>query len=546
MRGLISLLFCLGMVLRVDAQDQRIEARLSQMRLEQKVAQMFIVSLFGDGLTRAERDFLQTWQPGGVVLLEKNVGDPRQTTEVTNALQRALTEMGAVPLLIAIDQEGGLIAHLRDGFTEWPVPMLLTATGDSELAYDVGMAQAVELRAVGVNMNLAPVADLNTNPNNPIIGRRAYGSYPQQVAPIISALIRGLQDGGVLATAKHFPGHGDTREDSHLELPTLFYGREALFGRELIPFIAAIEAASGAIMVGHIAFPELEPSGEVLPSSLSATIVGGLLRQELGYDGLIVTDALDMDAIDTRYRPERAALMAVEAGHDLIILGAHAGPEMQIRAMQGVVAAVEDGSIDEARIDASVRRILRAKARLGLLDDWRPLDPMTASARVNTEQHTQLVATLFRKGVTMVWDEGAYIPLAEGAQAVIVYPSTRPFIREACAQTGINATYIGVSASPTAEEVQWAQEAMRRADVGFVFTLNADTNRAQQDLVRALPAQKVVVIALWSPYDGLYFPDIAGYVVTYSPIPPSAMVACEVIGGAIKAIGQLSVALESP
>lgn len=531
-------LLCLCTVLVVQAQDNVVEALLDQMTLEQKVAQMFLISLFSDSPTLSERDLLRTWQPGGVVLLEKNVGNPAQTTRLTNELQRIVLESGGLPLFIAIDQEGGPIAHLRDGFTEWPAPMLLTATADEGLAYAVGMAQARELRAVGVNMNLAPVADLGTNPLNTVIGRRAYGRLPAQVSPIISSLIRGLQDGGVLATTKHFPGHGDTASDSHLELPILPHSRDDLEKRELIPFIAAIQADSGAIMVAHIAFPELEPIDDKRPASLSQTIVDGLLRQELGYDGLIITDALDMDAIDTTYSASQAAVMAIQAGNDLIIIGAHAGPEIQARAMQAVIKAVQDGNIDEARLNESVRRILKAKNRLGLLDEWTPLDPASADARLGKEEHAQLVADLFRKGITVIHDTFNYIPTPNNVPTLLIYPATQPSIREICRQTGINTSYLGISATPTEEDIARAQTASQGKDIIFIFTLNANMSPSQQTLITTLQPQKVVVISLWSADKSVFSLNIAGYVVTYSPISPAVETVCDILAGNLPALGR--------
>jgi beta-N-acetylhexosaminidase len=300
---------------------------------------MFMVSLYGAELTEVGRDFLQHWQPGAIALFGNNAGSPEAITTLTNAYQQTITEAGGLPLLLAVDQEGGVIAHLTEGFTTFPAPLLLTATGDPELAHAAGQAMGEELTAVGINMNLAPVADLETNPNNPIIQRRSFGSDPQLTAPIIVAFADGLQDGGVLATLKHFPGHGDTSADSHTTLPVVNHNRERLDTVELVPFQAGIEAGVEAVMVAHIWYPALEPQ-ENLPSTLSHNVITGLLREELGFDGLIMTDALAMDAIDTSYSLEDASVLAVQAGVDLLSFGTNAGLQTQGQAIQAVVDAV--------------------------------------------------------------------------------------------------------------------------------------------------------------------------------------------------------------
>ncbi|MDQ7036024.1 MAG: glycoside hydrolase family 3 N-terminal domain-containing protein [Anaerolineae bacterium] len=406
------------------------------------------------------------------------------------------------------------MAHLDEGFTRWAVPSLLTATQDTNLAYQFGEALATEIRAVGINMNLAPVADLLTNRDNPIIGRRSFGTYPEQVAPIIIAVINGMQSNGVMATSKHFPGHGDTESDSHLTLPVISYSQQELESRELIPFQAAIEAETGAIMVAHIVFPELQ-TDDSLPASLSPDIVTGLLRETMGYNGLIITDALDMDAIDTVFSPQDAAVQAVIAGNDMLIIAAHLSLDGQAAAMQAVVDAVRSGQISESQIDASVERILSAKERFGVLN-WEQLDPLTASTRIDTETHTQLVERIFAAGITIVRGQ-AMLPLP--ANTAFIVPASRGTLRTQCQQNEWQ--IVGVSDNPSDDEIAWARQASQQADVTVVFTANAADSPQQQRLVAALPAEKTMVIALWSPYDNLVLPATSGYMVTYSPLKAS-------------------------
>jgi beta-N-acetylhexosaminidase len=520
----------------VSAQDDP----LASFSLEQKVAQMFIVNLFGSLLNVPGQDFLEQWQPGGVVLIGDNNGAPEAVTRLTNSYQQTITDAGGLPLFAAVDEEPGPISHLKDGFTQFPTPTLITATGDPQMAYTVGRAIGDQLHAVGVNFNLSPVADLETNPKNPIILRRSFGSDPAMVSPMIGAFVDGTQAAGVLATAKHFPGHGNSGSDSHTSLPVIDLSKERLESVELAPFRAAIQADVGAIMVAHIWYPALEPE-ENLPASLSSNVVTNLLRGELGYDGLVMTDALDMDAIDATYNYPDAVVKAIQAGVDLVI-SAHIGLESQVQAIQAVVDAVQSGAIPEGRIDESVRRILAAKEQYGILD-WKPIDPATVRQNIDLEGNEALIDELFRKGTTIALDRTHLIPLSTDQSIGIVYLNSRYQIVQECGQYRRDIRWVGASDSPTDSEIGSAVTTARLVDTVIVFTQNADENPRQQMLVNALPPEKTIVVALWSPSDITTFPGISAYMVTYSPARPAVTAACGILFGTIPAQGTLSVTL---
>ncbi len=542
MRRLALVLLIVSTLFDARAQNDRVAQIMAQLTLKQKVAQMFLVGLYGETLNIPSKAFLQEWQPGGAVLFVSNISTPESVTALTNSWQQALIDAGGMPMFIATDQEGGQIARLKDGFTTWPVPMLLTASGDLELAQRVGLAMASELRAVGINMNLAPVADLYTNLRNPVIGRRSFGSDPILTGRMLAATVRGLQAGGVMATAKHFPGHGDTDRDSHTSLPIVHHPRESLERIELEPFRWTISAGVESIMVAHIWYPAFDPQGET-PASLSRAIVTDLLRESMGFDGLIMTDALEMDAIDTRFSYGEAAIRAIQAGVDIVTFGAHLSPDTQARAMQAVLDAVNNGTLSESRIDDSVRRILDAKARYGILD-WQPLDVSNASSRVDVAAHAALVDELFHAGVTVAYDRANMIPITSDVSVAIVYPASRQAIRTACAPLHPNIRWVTVSDTPTSADIEAAVYAARVTDRTLVFTQNAEVISAQQALVNALPAEKTIATALFSPYDWQAFPDVAAYVTTYSPLDPAVPAACDVLFGASPARGQLPVALD--
>ncbi len=537
-RLVISLCVFLLLGLRITQPTVAQTDLLTNLSLEQRVAQMFIVNLYGSELTETGRDFLRQQQPGGLVLLPENIKTPAEVTQLINTYQQTIVESSGVPLLISVDQEGGTIAHLSNGFTIFPVMMLLTATGDADLAERVGQAMAQEMRAVGVNMDLAPVADLETNPNNPIIKRRSFGNDPQMTSPILAEFIKGLQGGNVLATAKHFPGHGDSSTDSHTGLPVIALDRERLETVELAPFRAAIAAGVSTVMVAHIWYPAFEPQRD-LPASMSHNIVTGLLREEMGYQGLIVTDALDMDAIDTVYSYPKAALTAIKAGVDLVI-AAHVSLEAQAAGIQMVIDAVRSGEIPEDRINESVRRILAVKERYGLLS-WQALDPKTVTDRLNLTEHAKLVDELFEKGVTIALDKNHVLPLQAGKSVALIYPGTRIQIPEYCKAEGVTVRPLSIHTSPSEVDIENAKTQAALSDLAVVFTQNADADSQENALVKALLPDKTIAVALASVYDFTVYPKVSGYVLTYSPLPQAIPAVCKVLFGKIPANGKLSI-----
>ncbi len=537
----ITFLFlCLAVLAPSLAQaDSSASDPVASMSLEHKVAQMFMVTLHGRVMTESGADFIRKWQPGGVVLFAENAGNPSDVTKLTNDFQQTITAAGGPPMFISTDQEGNTVARLTDGFTVFPNPLLTTAAGE-EMAYRVGQATAEELRAVGINMNLAPVADLETNLNNPVIHHRSYGSHPEVTGKIVAQLVRGMQSLGVMATAKHFPGHGETDQDSHGTLPILDISKERLLSLETVPFRYAEAAGVASIMVAHIWFPAVDPVE--VPSSISHNVVTGLLRDEMGFNGLIMTDAMDMNAVDMTVNYQESMVMAVQAGIDLMTMGPGFGTETTEKAMQAVVDAVRSGRIPESRIDESVRRIIAAKARYGILD-WQPLDPATAAQRVNLDAHTQLVDELYQDGTTLAYDDNHLLPLDISKKITMVFLATRYQIKNECEKYDPNIRWVGVGDAPSGDEIGWASGAARDADITVVWTQDAISNINQQNLVNALPPERTVVVALWSPYDWQKFPRVDAYMMTFSPGRPAVPAACSILFGASPALGQLPVSL---
>jgi beta-N-acetylhexosaminidase len=520
--------------------DAEIEQHIHAMTLEQKVGQMFLVSIYGDTINALGRDFITNYQPGGVSLFGSNALNPTQITILTNDFQTASIQAGGVPLFIATDQEGGWIQRLRDGFSQWPPMSLLTASGDADLAFRVGQAMGLELKAVGVNMNLAPVADLDTNIDNPIIGRRSPGSNLDLLAITLPAYIAGLQSVGVSATAKHFPGHGDTLEDSHLTLPYVHDGIEQLRTRELQPFGFAIAGAVDAVMVGHIWFSAID-ADQVQPASLSTNIITGILRGEMGYDGVVMTDAMEMNAISYYYTIEQAAVQAVIAGNDMLAFGPNMGYESQVAMMGAIVDAVRGGVIDEERINDSVRRILHAKAERGVLA-WQPLEPFEADQRIESIQAQAIIQEMFERGVTVAFNHGNLIPVQSDETVGLIYPAGRLRIEWTCRENrvGLQWSQIGMPDHPSEVDIQNAVNLASGVDRVIVFTDNVRDSIAYQALVKALPFNKTIAVAYRSPYDAVAYPNVGAYMVTYAPHDEALQVACDVLFGEGLAHGRLS------
>lgn len=340
---------------------------LAAMTLEQKAGQVMCAGFEGIELTPSPRPLLDELHLGGLVYFERNVASRPALARLSADVQQVACQSGHPALLIAIDQEGGRVTRLRaaKGFTEFPSPLEVAAAGGPDAVRQVAVAMAAELLDVGINMNLAPVLDVNSNPDNPVINTRSFGSDPHLVAACGVAMIEGLQGAGIMAVGKHFPGHGDTSVDSHMALPVVTHSRDRLEAVEFVPFRAAIAVGVAGILSAHVHFPAIEPTPR-LPATLSHRVITGLLRRELGFGGLAMTDSLEMGALATSdYPAPLAAAHALAAGADVLLFNTDYAVLREAHAL--IVRWVADGKLDPARLDEAVLRILAAKQRFGLL-----------------------------------------------------------------------------------------------------------------------------------------------------------------------------------
>jgi beta-N-acetylhexosaminidase len=410
-----------------------VDSTLASLNLEERVGQLFVVEFVGlythedDQAYTYARKMVEQYHVGGLILGGGTILD---IATVTNKLQM----LARVPLLINGDFEAGA-AHgsywrlsrgwtdqlprlIPGGGTQGVSQMAIGATGNPHYAYELGRITAREARAIGVQWSNSPVADVNCNPDNPVINTRSYGEDPAAVAAMVSAYVRGAQDAGMIATLKHFPGHGDTHDDSHMRLPILQSDLDRLRAVELVPFASGIKAGARAVMTSHLALPKIDPSGR--PATLSSPILTGILRNELGFDGIIVTDGMRMQGITDQYGSGEAAVLAIEAGVDAVL-----GIEDIDKGYNGVLAAVRSGRLSEERIAASARRILAAKYWAGLALH-RTVSIDTIFSIVGDPESKKISQGISDASVTLLRNDRGLLPLSPSARIYVVTVTQDP------------------------------------------------------------------------------------------------------------------------
>ena len=485
----------------------------------------------------------------GVTLFRHvNYREPAQIRDVTDTLQHNRVA-GRPPLLVATDQETGQLMAMGEPATPFPGTMALGAAGDLGLTREVGQAVGTELRAMGINVNYAPVCDLNTNPDNPSLGIRAFGDDPTSVAGHAAAFIEGLQSVGVAATMKHFPGKGDARTDSHHGLPVIDHDRERLESTELVPFAAAADAGVRLAMTGHFALPAVTGS-EDLPCTLASEALGGLLRGELGFDGVVITDALDMKALTQGTSQIVDVIAAVRAGVDLLLLTAV--PGMQERITEGLRLAVSRRLVDRSDLADSSRRV-------DALRNWLDSFPTPDLAVVGSDPHRSLADRVAARSVTLVRNDGGMLPLrpVPGDRILVVQPTpteltpadTSSFEDHRLADTvgahhgSVRRLEVGHEVSD--REIAAAREAVGSADYAIVGTVSASMEPSQAELVDAVldTGTPTVTVALRTPYDLTAYPRAQTHLCTYSIKQPSLAALASVVFGESEALGRLPVRL---
>ena len=512
------------------------ERTLASLTVREKAGQLIMPWLMGDFVAEGDEGDLETleWvEELGVGGLVMSIGSPTEVAAKLNHLQ----SRSRLPLLVAADLETGAGYRLRGamympgatelgGATAFPSLMAVGAAGDTSLAYEMGRITAVEARAVGIHVPFAPVLDVNVNPENPIINVRSFGAEPGRVAELGTAFVLGVQEHGALAVGKHFPGHGDTDVDSHLELPMIHHDRARLDSVELRPFRAALGAGMAGVMTAHISLPSV--TGSLAPSTLSRPVLTGLLREEMGFRGLVFTDAMEMRAITRGWRGAEATLQALEAGADVILM-----PPSPADAIDAVANAVESGRITEARLDESVRRILRAKEALGL-DVARVVPINGVRKSVGVPAHAEAAAEVARRSITVLKNGRNLLPLVGTRRARVMsvtYRMESDLLSGRYFNRRLRETYSRLVAesvhSGTPADVYESLVRRARGQALVVVSLYVSAIASENDA--ALPEEATefidwlagsgvphVVVSFGNPYLISEFPDVRASILAWS------------------------------
>ncbi|QXJ19600.1 glycoside hydrolase family 3 protein [Actinomadura graeca] len=555
--------------------DPRLQRIVRSLTLREKIAQLFVLQVHGTSADTTDpaavaanrrlygvdnaAQVIARYRPGGFLYYSAdpaNVEGPRQLAAFSNGIQRAaMAQRVPIPATIATDQEGGIVARVPPPATQSPGAMALAAgrrPGDAEtLARITGR----ELRALGVNQDYAPDADVNADPANPVIGVRSFGSDPALVARMVTAQIDGYRAGGVTPTVKHFPGHGDTTTDSHTGVPRIGHTREEWERLDLPPFRAAIARGADAIMTAHIVVPALDPSGD--PATLSRPILTGILRDRLRYRGVIVTDALDMRGVRDAYGDERIPVLALKAGADVLLKppADATGTGVFARQLAAVAAAVRDGELTERRIDESLYRILELKERRGLFRDPYA-DESRIDGTVGAPAHLAAAQRAAGRTTTLVKNDARLLPLRPGTRDVLVTgwgATATGTLAAEIGRRGAATTVLETGLAPARARIGQAVAAARHSDLVVAVTNRAwdvqderpHNGPGQMNLVKALIAtgRPVVVIAARDPYDIAWFPEAATYLATYSATAEALRSAAAVLFGELRPRGRLPVSV---
>jgi beta-N-acetylhexosaminidase len=524
---------------------------LDSMTLEEKIGQMMLVAFKGPAMSPELKDMIATRRIGGVILYSSwgNVENTRQVAALNAAVQAeaALLPRG-VGLFVGVDQEGGPVNRLREGVTVLPSQMAVAATGNREHARTMARILASELSVLGFNLDFTPVADVNSNPANPIIGIRSFGSDPNVVSRLTAAMVEEFTRQRMICTPKHFPGHGDTDVDSHLGLPLSNHDRKTLERMDFPPFVAAFKAQAPAVMTAHVEVPALEPAKD-LPATLSNRVLEGVLRRDLRFDGLVVTDSLGMGALSKGVGTVRAAVMAAKAGADVLLFGADAGhePEDQIKAFDALVDAAKSGELPQHRIDQAVARILEVKKRFGILNPAAiPNRSVEIPFQVGNQENFQAALAMAQDSITLRHDRLKLLPFKPTDRILVVWPRHTAADAEGMLSLPPGATLLRTEREPTQQDFRNAVEAAGPADKVVAVTYDAARNPAQQGLVRTLLATKpqgVIHVALGAPYDLALFPDAPASVATYGDVPASVQALSAALSGRVPFTGRLPVRL---
>lgn len=513
-----------------------IDELVTKLSLEEKIGQLLMVGFPGTEMTPETRTLLSELAPGSLILLGRNVREPSQLRDLCAALQ----EDARVPRFLSMDQEGGQVVRLSRGVTVFPGAMATGATGSASLAKLEGRVSGAELHALGINMNLAPVLDVNSNRKNPVIGVRSFGDDPSKVAALGVSYALGLQESGVAAVAKHFPGHGDSVEDSHRGLPSIPHDLARLERVELVPFAAASSAGVDAMMTAHLLFPAIDD----VPATLSRKLLTDVLRGQLGFQGMVISDDLEMKAVEATIGVGACAVRSIAAGADqVMIIWNRANKDS---ARDAIRKGIASGELPMSRVDEAVRRVLAVKLRRGVLAAGAPAFSSAGGAgafgAVGNAHHRRVAREIARRAITLVWNRAGALPCTASSASRLVVMSAHDEFLARMREVRPGSVEVHLPSRPDeaarARVVATARRLAPRADRFVVSAVNEDQARLARAVADAVRGRVPVIgVALGAPYLLDDASRLAAHLCTYSSRTDSLRAAARVIAGMEEAGG---------
>ncbi|MFJ8826460.1 glycoside hydrolase family 3 protein [Streptomyces sp. NPDC102467] len=549
--------------------DRTLKKIISGMSLEEKVGQLFVMRVYGHSATapdqadidanlkeigvRTAAEMIAKYKLGGIIYFAwaHNVRDPHQIADLSNGIQEAGRQQPSrIPLLVSTDQEHGIVARVGKPATLLPGAMALGAGGSRSDARRAGAIAGAELRALGINQDYAPDADVNINPANPVIGVRSFGADPAAVARLAAAQVEGYQSARIASTAKHFPGHGDTATDSHTGLPVITHTREEWERLDAPSFKAVIAAGIDSIMTAHLVVPALDPAED--PATLSHPILTGILREQLGYDGVVITDSLGMEGVRTKYGDDRVPVLALKAGVDQLL-----NPPSLDVSWNAVLEAVKSGELTEERLDVSILRVLRLKAKLGLFKEAY-VTHRGVDHTVGTRAHLAAADRIAERTTTLLVNKDRLLPLNRRTHRDVLVLGANPaspslsdgppttVLGAALTELGFSATVLATGTAPSQAVIAQAVAAAQGKDAVLIGTYNVTAGSSQQALVNAVAATGVPVItlSLRNPYDVAQLGSAQAHLAAYSWIDVELRAAVRVLAGRAEPRGRLPVPVQ--
>lgn len=508
------------------------------MNLHEKIGQRLMIGFPGLEMDEAFVNLVKKYKIGNVILFRRNVENCAQLKKLCAEIQELVKAETGLPAFIGIDQEGGCVTRLSDDAVNVAGEMALAATGDPENARLAAILTSNELHAVGVNFNFAPSVDVNNNPDNPIIGVRGFSDTPEMVSKYGAANIKGYLESDMLVTAKHFPGHGDTAQDSHVSLPIVDKSYDELKKMELAPFKTMAEVGCPAIMTTHVVFPQVEP--QKLPSTMSRIMITDILKGEMGFEGLVVSDCMEMDAVKEYFGTAKGVVAALGAGVDITLVSHTAA--LQEESFLAVEKAVEEGKLSMEEMDASVEKIIEFKKRYCVEAEGVWGQPEAQSQSLEIRARTITVAS---GEIPALGENPIFMGCPLFQSGLVSNPEAVAYTFPGYMAAKLGGEFHLTSGEPTAEEIAAAVEKAAGHSSLFVCTYNGHIHKAQLELVKALGELNIpmAVVALRNPYDLKYVPAHAAAVAAWDYTPMTLEVLAPVLGGEKKATGVMPIKL---